>query len=561
MAGAPGNWQNDQVVEPAASGKVTGPAQTAERAKAPWEADKVVAAPGSYDDSWWAQVTSGLNQGIANVLGAPVDVLNLGLRAGASGLKAVTGGNVDIQLPEQAFGGSQTFSDLMAPSIKPPSADPTKQFVRRTVEDVGGAVAPGLGIAAKAAKPLKVIATELGLATGTGAGAAVAEQIDPNNPMLELAGSILGGLSAYGAGKALKKVITPNPISPTRQAAAETLKKEGVELSAGQKTGNEGLRYAESELGGQKMVDLMERQSEQFTSAALLKAGVRSNRATPEVMDSAFKEIGDEFDSVALNSKLPLDRQLGADLRMALDEYEALVGESQRAPILRDFISDLVKATKGSPDLDGKVYQAMRSRLERIARNVSDPQLSDALRSMRAAMDDAVERWLTNNRPDDVGLWQDVRNRYKNLLVVERTMMGGGAQTASGLISPAQLRMAAAQQNGRGYVRGTTDYSDLAHSGVQTMTPLPNSGTAPRMNQRPTLWSTITWPVRKAAGAALSSRPGQAYLGNQVIKKASGDGQRSGFAAFMAALANQQEPPVLNVDIPTGVNLTPFAPR
>ena len=46
---------------------------------------------------------------------------------------------------------------------------------------------------------------------------------------------------------------------------------------------------------------------------------------------------------------------------------------------------------------------------------------------------------------------------------------GAGANAASGLLSPAQLRNAAINQNRRAFARGTNAFTDLANAGVQAM--------------------------------------------------------------------------------------------
>ena len=106
-----------------------------------------------------------------------------------------------------------------------------------------------------------------------------------------------------------------------------------------------------------------------------------------------------------------------------------------------------------------------------------------------------------------------------------------------GIISPARLRTAAAVGNRGGFARGDSDFSELAKAGQAMMTPLPQSGTAPRLRVQ-NLFTTIPAVLGAAAGApggvfgsmlgaaagaaapaaagrALMSKPIQAYLTNQ----------------------------------------------
>lgn len=138
-----------------------------------------------------SQAMSGVNEGLAMAAGAPVDLLTAGVNAGAAGINAVAG--TDIKPIQDPVGGSKMFTDLMSPTIGEESAEPGKQVVRRIGQEVGAAALPGAAIAVKAAKPLAVAGNTLKTAIGSGAGAAVAEQIDPTNPWLEIAGQVVGG--------------------------------------------------------------------------------------------------------------------------------------------------------------------------------------------------------------------------------------------------------------------------------------------------------------------------------------------------------------------------------
>ena len=108
------------------------------------------AVPGSYQDGYVAQGLSGVNEGIANVFGAPVDLVEMGL----NGLSWAAGkaGVPDDWTPEfeGSFGGSDSIERAMGwtGSIVPESADPAKQAVRDgteiAIEVVGTIVGAGL---------------------------------------------------------------------------------------------------------------------------------------------------------------------------------------------------------------------------------------------------------------------------------------------------------------------------------------------------------------------------------------------------------------------------------
>jgi hypothetical protein len=384
----------------------------------------------------------------------------------------------------------------------------------------------------------------LGAAQGFGEGEGIDDRLEKaksGGAWGTAIGGVLPGAISLGA-NAARRVITPTTIAPERQALTDALAREGVDVSAGQATGNAGLRYAESEIGGQAAQDMMERQGEQFTAAALRRAGATANRASPEVIDNNFRRIGQEFDTLAANNQLHPDRRLAQDLGGAWREYASLVPETARAPVVESMIQDLGQTLSQGP-LDGAAYQAARSRLDRYARGAAaDPQLQDALYGIRNALDDAMERTITNVNPQDLGRWQTARRQYRNMLTIERAATGAGENAALGLISPSQLRNATVVTQGRrAYGRGNGDFAELARAGEGVMKSMPNSGTAGRtraQNLGTGLLSTlgaiggtsVAGPMAGVAGAAVGamtprvvgqimmSRGGQAYLRNQLLR-------------------------------------------
>lgn len=383
------------------------------------------------------------------------------------------------------------------------------------------------------------IGAKLLAALSGGAASETAGQVTHDNaPELEPYARLLGGLAGGIAPSALRRVITPLPISQERSRLVEALRNEGVDLTAGQVTGRHGLRYAESELGGGSAHNMMETQGEQFTRAALSRAGINADRATPEVMDHAFTRIGNQFQSLAARNHLPPDAQLATDVAGVVTDYANLVPAAARAPIVQNLANDLVTAAQhGMP---GDAYNSITSRLARMARNNRDPQLAEALRDMRQAVDEAMERHLTSTRSPDLTAWREARNQYRNMIVLEQAATGAGERAAEGIISPSQLRNATVQKQGRrSYARGQGDFAELARAGEATMKPLPQSGTAPRTAVRNAGQSLTAilgamlgsggGPAGIAAGGvagaalpsvigkAIMSRPGRAYLGNQLL--------------------------------------------
>lgn len=492
-------------------------------------------APEPYNQGYVSQGMSGINEGIANGLGAPVDLVSTAINLGTTGANKLLGTNIP-QITDP-FGGSGTFRNLLAPTISPETQDPGKRFVRRTAQDIGASLLPS-GLGSHIANDAGLVGSQLGMALLSGMGGATAEQVAPGNATAETIGEGLGMLGGAGAMKLGQKLITPFEMPLERQAAVNTMQQEGVDLTAGQQVGSKKLQYNEAGLSGDAATRVTDRQAEQFTNSVLRRAGVNANRATPDVVDQAFTNNGNEFDTLAANNVMPMDRQLSTDLADSVRTYNSNVNPSQRAPVINDTLQDLVNAARQNGNqLDGRAYQDLRSRLERSARGTKDPQLSTALRDIKGSLDDAMERGMVANGSPDVDEWRRVRNEYRNLLVVEQAAGGAGENAAAGIISPAALRQATKNVYGRrSYARGRSDYSRIAHAGQQTMTPLPQSGTAPRLATKmgpagltaaaATLMAGQPTPAAILAagsvapwliGKGIMSRPGQAYLANQLL--------------------------------------------
>jgi hypothetical protein len=372
---------------------------------------------------------------------------------------------------------------------------------------------------------------------------------------------VAGALLAPGVTMAARRGVTPIQTTPERAALADALRGEGVDLTAGQATGSKPLQWMESTLGdlpgsGGRAAVTQTRQAEQFTAAALRRVGENADRATPEVIDRAFTRIGHDFDQLAARNNLHMDRQFATDLVDNVREYNSLVPNSMRSPIVENVVNDLAAhAGQNGGALTGEYYQALRSRLERAAKSSArDPQLSEALRGLRTSLDDAMERTLAATNPADLGAWRAVRNEYRNMMVIEKAATGAGSQTAEGLISPSQLRNATVVAHGRrNYARGQGDFAELSLAGEAVMKPLPNSGTAPRMYMQH-LASALSGAaggsvaglpgaiagaaVPATVGRALMSQPVQRYLGNRLLGPAA-PGARRNEALAAALLARQ----------------------
>jgi hypothetical protein len=236
--------------------------------------------------------------------------------------------------------------------------------------------------------------------------------------------------------------------------------------------------------------------------------------ASPEVLAQNQARLGRQFEALSARNNLAPDNQFITDVTDAVRQYRNVPPSQQRA-IVEGYIQDIIPHVQAGA-MPGPMYQEMRSRLSRQANGLrqSDPTLSEALRDIRNSLDEAMGRSIS---PDDRDLWNTTRRQYGAQKTIEKAASRAGEATAEGQIVPANLRNTVSAQNRGAYARGEGDFSELARAGAGVMAPLPNSGTAQRVNILGLLNQATLGSVPATVGRALMSRPAQGYLGNQLM--------------------------------------------
>lgn len=398
-------------------------------------------------------------------------------------------------LSDTASAGAQAEAHAMSQPEMAQTIPGGKQTAEILEQNITGALPKGNPYAEKVGEFLgnpasylgpQGLAVKAGSAVLSGLGSAAGGQLlsgTQGEPYGELIGAIIGGSLPRTAAK----IATPLSIAPERQAFIDTLRKEGIEPTAGQVTGHKALQYTESALGnapgaGGAASQAETNIAEQFTRAALARVGESADRATPDVVNKAFTRIGNQFDSLARRNNAVIDTPYLDAVTNAKNDYFGATSPIMRKPIVEKLFNDaLTSAGSGTPIMRGEQYKVLRSQIERVRRNSgSDPETAMALADIRSAMDDLMERSIGSTNPSDLGAWREVRNQYRNMLVLEKATTAAGESSAEGLISPAKIRQGVVSQNRRAYARGIGDYADLARAGEAILRPLPTSGTMER---------------------------------------------------------------------------------
>ena len=197
--------------------------------------------------------------------------------------------------------------------------------------------------------------------------------------------------------------------------------------TAGQVTGNQGLQKLEAAIsdipfaGGGANAARVEN-NKAFTAAMMEKAGAPPGQiATPENLNALHASLGDQFDALGARNSIPRDPQLTSDLSDAVAGYHDLTGTPAAGV-----------AKTAEPLMDtvdrGDKYNSVRSQLGKTAQSLrfSDPAQAQAYRDMQDALDSAMERSIAANNPSDLGAFQDVRSKYKNLVPIEQAAGSAG---------------------------------------------------------------------------------------------------------------------------------------
>ena len=482
-------------------------------------------------------MTSGLGRGSAGLVGLPGDVANLVGKGGDylrskgylpeipqdSVFRSQLPGSADVQKGIESVTGEFHKPETTAGKY----AESVGQFIPATAT---AALTGGLPVASTVARygVLPALTSE---AAGQATEGTSAE------PYARLAAALVGpGLVTAG-----RRAITPLPASPERQALVNALRAEGVPVTAGQATGSNALRYIESHMAdlpgsGGAAERASEAQRRAFTTAAMRRTGSNQELATPAALSAQRNALGNQFDQLAARNTLNIDPQFNNELSAAVSDYQSLVPQSQRIGAIDNYVQDFANYSAAGGTIPGDTYNALRSRLARQAESlrVNDPQASNAIRTMRRSLDDAMGRSVS---PQDQTAWIEARRNWGNLKDVEKAAGAAGENAAQGYVSPAQLRSAIASGKNRGrYARGEGDFAELVRAGEGVMRSPPNSGTPARLAAHnmmavpgavfghvaggapgAALGAAVAPFVPGMVGRAVMSNPVQAYLANQLL--------------------------------------------
>jgi hypothetical protein len=439
--------------------------------------ERAVRAPG--------QIGAGFNEGLAQIVGAPYDLVGAAMRG--VGLPAAPPGQ----------GADWVRSGLQSIIGKPQPPETTMENLLhgagRGLADTGSFLVPAAMVArgAQAGSGLsqlgQALAAQPGMQMASGAiGGGVSEAT--GSPGAGLAAALTAPLALRGAAGLLAP--STSNLTPEANRLAAVAAQEGIRLTPGQRTGNRFLRDIESTFdslpfttGPQEAIH--QGQREAFNVASLARSGTQSNVATPDVINAARGRIGGEIGTIANRNIMHVTPNLLSELNVIQDALKYMPSEAS-GPIaarLQQIEKMMVVPPSGGPNITipGTSYRMLDSQLGRSMRSTTNGDLRSALGELRDTLRTAMDASIS---PADQAAWQQARRQYANLMTTAQAAGGAGTQTALGNVSPLALRQAVDQSTGRGYRYGQGDQNDLARVGQAFLRPVPDSGTAGRIFAR-----------------------------------------------------------------------------
>ena len=358
-----------------------------------------------------------------------------------------------------------------------------------------------------------------------------------------------GSLLGAGAGAAVSKAVTPivSRLSGKEQQAVRNLERQGIKLSAGQRTGSERLKIYETEAAPALKDNVFSDQVDQLTTAATRKAGPNPASSIDEgwmaQQDAYFKQ---GYDAVRASSGMTVDRQLKSELRAITNQYKNTQLPSTERRIISSLASEITRKNR----ISGEQYITYLSELKKRANLYrNQPFAQDATRTMIDAVEAAADRQMPAALVQQKRQLDRQYAAFKNLTRAGAT--GEKKLAAEGRISPADLQRVVRGAIGpEAYSRGRGPLTRLSKDANMVMGLPGNTQSAARMDANAALRLlgatglgtgayflsenaagpnafSVPGSVLTGAAAALVAKPllnralmskgGQAYLGNQAM--------------------------------------------
>lgn len=381
---------------------------------------------------------------------------------------------------------------------------------------------------------------------GAVSGAFLSKAKDVKGTLVDAAiGGVAGKLGDVAVSKvagALKGVADPG---------LKMLRDRGVTLSPGQILGGRA-KIAEDKMmslpliGGKIAADRA-RSLETFSNGVVNQALGHIGKSLPknsaaghEAVGFAQDAISDAYNSVLPKTSLRGDARLAVGIRAIADEVNNL--PAAQAEQVRTLLDRSIRFGRDGK-MSGEAFKRTQSEITRLARSYGSSSAAGE-REMAAVLrkvDGELRQALARQNPAQAA----ELNKINRAFAVMARVDDAASRTADGVVSPAQLRMAARRGDSsvrkKASARGDALLQDYAKAGQERLGNTPNSFTADRLNTiNPVAWAAGLaarvgyGPSKAVANALASDRPAIVRNAGNALQKASPTAAVVGSTGFSA---------------------------
>lgn len=291
-----------------------------------------------------------------------------------------------------------------------------------------------------------------------------------------------GGLFGAGgqlASRGVSRLLNPvtRNVSDRLDDAVNLLRREGVDLDVGQRTGSGGAQKVRSFLADNpltygRQADFADRQGRQFTRAVLRTAGIDGDELTPKLLNGALDDVGNLIDDAAVANPARFDSQFAADLQMIRQSIPGSVGDEGAQRALIHNMDRLISSVDARGQIPGGIFTKVRSDLSKLSTK------TPVAREIQEAMLDSLQR--SGGDPEKL---RKAIAQYRNIQIIQNATDLGVDKT----ISPLKLSSTLNNRRNRTLYQRRLGHptsvrlAELAEAGRSILPQaFPDSGTAGR---------------------------------------------------------------------------------